>query len=170
MSLPKWLDRHLEHSILGVLLAILTILSFMNVVMRYVFGAGLSWSDEVCRYCLVLSGFFSLPCWIRYKSGIRVDLLINMFPEKLRTGFEFTCNIMMIIFLVILLKGTIDVHHTVSRVNQLTPALQLPKAYLYAAVAAAFSLAIVRYVQVIIMDIRKLKNGNTVETEGAAAL
>ena len=66
MMFLKWLDRHFEHTVLAVLLVVLTVLSFMNVVMRYGFQSGLSWSDEVCKYSLVLSGFFSMPCWKRY--------------------------------------------------------------------------------------------------------
>ena len=43
----KWLDKNFEICCMSVLLAIMTVLSFTNVVMRYCFNNALSWSDEV---------------------------------------------------------------------------------------------------------------------------
>lgn len=62
MKFLRWLDKHFEHVILAILLIVLTFFSFANVIMRYVLKGGISWSDEVCKYSLVLSGFFSVPC------------------------------------------------------------------------------------------------------------
>ncbi len=62
MNIVKWLDKNLELMILAFLLAVMSVLSFTNVIMRYCFHSALSWSDEICCYCLALSAFFSLPC------------------------------------------------------------------------------------------------------------
>lgn len=53
MRVLKWLDKNLEIGCMAVLLIIMTALSFTNVVLRYGFSSALSWSDEVCCYCLV---------------------------------------------------------------------------------------------------------------------
>ena len=64
MKLIRWLDKNFELTILAVLLAVMSVLSFANVIMRYCFKSALSWSDEVCCYCLALSASPS----IRYDS------------------------------------------------------------------------------------------------------
>ena len=55
----KWLDKNFEICCMSVLLAIMTVLSFTNVVMRYCFNNALSWSDEICCYCLAISAFLA---------------------------------------------------------------------------------------------------------------
>lgn len=147
MKILRWIDKHFEHVILALLLIILTILSFSNVISRYVFRNGLSWSDEVCKYALVLSGFFSVPCWIRNNTGIRVDALTDIFPEKVQEVLLYITDIVMIIFLGFMTKGAADLVKVCLSVNQKSPALQIPMAYLYGLVTFAFMLSIFRYVQ-----------------------
>ncbi|MGN1142161.1 MAG: TRAP transporter small permease [Oliverpabstia sp.] len=151
MKQLKWLDKHFEHVVLAVLLVVLTVLSFGNVIMRYVLKSGISWSDEVCKYALVLSGFFSIPCWIRYNTGIRVDALVELLPKKVRTVLLYLTDIMMIILLGVMAKGAIELVKTSMSVNQKSPALQIPMAYLYGTVAFTFILAIFRYIQMMIL-------------------
>lgn len=151
MNLLKWLDKHFEHVILAILLVILTALSFGNVVFRYMLKSGLSWSDEVCKYSLVLSGFFSIPCWIRHNTGIRVDALVELLPERIRTLLLYITDIIMIGLLGILTKGACNLVSTCAAVNQKSPALQLPMAWLYGLVAFAFILSVFRYVQMMIL-------------------
>lgn len=151
MNILKWLDKHFEHVILAILLIILTVLSFGNVVFRYVFQSGLSWSDEVCKYSLVLSGFFSIPCWIRYNTGIRVDALTDLFPKKIQTLLLYVTDIIMIVFFCFMTKGAADLVKTCLSVNQKSPALQIPMAYLYGLVVFAFVLSIFRYIQMMLL-------------------
>lgn len=147
----QWLDKHFEHTLLAVLLVVLTALSFMNVVLRYAFQSGLSWSDEVCKYSLVLSGFISMPCWIRYHQGIRVDAVVVMLPERIKTILLYATDVLMIGFLVFMTKGAVDMAASCAQINQKSPALQLPMAYLYGIIAFTFVLSIVRYLQAMVL-------------------
>ena len=63
MGIIRWLDRHLEEVLLSIFLIILITLTSVNVVLRYIFNSGLTWSDEVCKYCLIFSGFISIGYW-----------------------------------------------------------------------------------------------------------
>ena len=73
MKVLHWLDRNFELLILAIMLAVMCVLSFANVVMRYGFHHALTWSDEVCCYLLALSAFFCLPCAIRRGVSLKVD-------------------------------------------------------------------------------------------------
>ena len=65
MSVLKYLEKNFELIVMSILLAIFTVLMFTNVVLRYVAKTSIVWGDEVCRYALVASTFFSIPIWIR---------------------------------------------------------------------------------------------------------
>jgi TRAP-type C4-dicarboxylate transport system permease small subunit len=156
----KWLDKNFEYICLAGLLIVMTVLSFTNVVLRYVFNNALSWSDEVSCYCLAISAFISLSCSIRYRSAIRVDTLISIMPKALQSIFSFICNGIMVVFIAICIKGGLDVAANAMEVNQKSPALQLPVAILYYLMTFFFALALFRTIQTIVNDIRGKEEKN----------
>lgn len=157
MSFIKWLDKNFEYFCLAVFLVIMTVLSFANVIMRYFFHNALSWSDEVCCYCLTLSAFFCLSCSIRHRNAIRVDTFTAMLPEKVQKILNYVCDVIMILFMILCVKGGLDVAANAAEINQKSPALQIPVAWLYYVMTFCFVLGIVRCVQSIIQDIRGVK-------------
>lgn len=159
MKIVKWLDKNFELMILAFLLAVMSVLSFTNVIMRYCFHNALSWSDEICCYCLALSAFFSLPCAIRMGTSIQVDTFITMVPKSVRKVLEQVCNVMMIGFLALLLKGTFGIIGNAAKVGQASPALRIPLAQIYSIMAFAIMLGIVRYVQAIVLSFMKKSEG-----------
>lgn len=154
MRIVIWLEKNLEFVLLGIFLAVLTSFSFLNVVLRYVFNQGIPWSDEVCRYAFVLSGFFSVPAWIRHSTGIRLEAFVVLLPKAVQKILGYLISAVMLAFFCVMLYGALDVIEGARRIGQLSPALRLPMVYLYRLVAAAFLLAIVRLVQVTILRIK----------------
>ena len=155
MSILKKLDKNFEFICLAVLLAIMTVLSFANVVMRYCFKAPIFWSDEVCCYCLALSAFFCLPASIRYRTAIRVDTLTAVLPRSVQKVLQIVCDVIMIVFLAICVKGGIDVAANAAKIAQKSPALQIPVSFLYVIMTFCFLLAIFRSVQVIWLSMKE---------------
>ncbi|MBQ9197087.1 MAG: TRAP transporter small permease [Clostridia bacterium] len=152
MSLLKKLDKHFELVCLAILLIIMTVLSFANVVMRYCFKAPIYWSDEVCCYCLALSAFFCLPYSIRWRSAIRVDTFTSMLPKAVQRVLQIVCDVIMLAFLSICVKGGIDVASNAAKIAQKSPALQIPVHILYGVMTFCFLLAIFRTVQVMYLE------------------
>ena len=154
MSFIRKLDKNFEFFCLAGLLIIMTVLSFANVVMRYFFKAPIFWSDEVCCYCLALSAFLCLPCSIRYKSAIRVDTFVTLLPKFLQNLLSVICDVIIIAFLCVCVKGGYDVAGIAARIHQKSPALQIPVAYFYWFMTFCFALGIVRSIQSIIMTFK----------------
>ena len=152
MSIIKWLDKNFEYICLAVLLIIMTVLSFTNVVLRYVLKSPLSWSDEVCCYCLALSAFLALPCSIRNRVVIKVDTLTTLLPDGVNKILGTICHALMIVFLVICVKGGLDLAANAASVGQTSPALSIPVDKLYYFMTFCFALAIVRTIQIVILD------------------
>lgn len=149
MNILKWLDKNFELMILAILLAVMSVLSFANVIMRYGFHNALNWSDEVCCYCLALSAFVSLPCAIRMGTTIKVDTFTTLLPVPVQKWLEIICSAGMVIFLGWLFTGSLKITANAAAVNQASPALGIPIARLYTLMAAAIALAIFRYLQFI---------------------
>ncbi len=153
MSVLKWLDKNLEIGCMAVLLIIMTALSFTNVVLRYGFSSALSWSDEVCCYCLAISAFLSLPATIRNRSMIRVDTFMMMFSMRVQKVVSIVCTLLMGVFCTVLTGGAFRLLAVTVRSGQRSPALQIPVAYFYRAMTCCFILAVIRAVQVVVLDV-----------------
>lgn len=153
MALLRWLDKNLELTILALLLAALTFFSFINVVLRYGFSESIIWSDEFCRYCLVISGFMSIPCWLRHKTGLRVDALITLLPELTRKVLDYIVNIFLLFFFCYLLYGTEMVVARATKIKLLAPTLRFPMSYLYIIIGFCFALSVFRLLQMLVEQI-----------------
>ena len=142
----KWLDKNFEICCMSVLLAIMTVLSFTNVVM-------LSWSDEICCYCLAISAFLSLPATIRNRSMIRVDTFTTMLSKPVQKIITIVCTVIVGAFTVLLVKGGFDLIAVTAKTGQRSPALQIPVANFYWIMTICFVLAVLRAVQVVFLDV-----------------
>lgn len=49
----QFLNRYLEEILCVALMSVMTIIIFVQVIMRYVAHNSLSWSEELARYCFI---------------------------------------------------------------------------------------------------------------------
>lgn len=153
MAVLKWLDKNFEICCMALLLVVMTVLSFANVVMRYCFNNALSWSDEVCCYCLALSAFFSFPATIRNRTMLRVDTFTTMLSKSTQKVITIVCTVIVVLFSALLFKGGLDLIAVTMKTGQRSPALQMPVAYLYWVMTLCFIWSVFRGIQVVVLDI-----------------
>jgi TRAP-type C4-dicarboxylate transport system permease small subunit len=67
-----------------VIFIILTVVSIVEVVRRYLFGQSYPWSDEMCRYLLVWLGFFGGSLALRKNNLVRFDVGHDKLSEHTR--------------------------------------------------------------------------------------
>ena len=53
MSVIKWIDANAEKALASALLAMIVLLIFVNVFMRYIMNASLSWGEELTLWLFV---------------------------------------------------------------------------------------------------------------------
>ena len=146
----KGIEKNFELGVLAVLLGIMSVLSFANVIARYVFHNAIFWSDEICCFCLSLSAFFALPASIRLGVSIKVDTFTSILSRPLQKILTLICNVIMLIFLGLLTKGTFECMSKAIESKQASPALHIPMSVMYFLMGIAVILAILRYIQYII--------------------
>lgn len=159
MNVIKWLDRHLEEALLSVFLIVLIVLTSANVILRYVFNSGLTWSDEICKYCLIFSGFTSISYWVRNKSGICVDALLQILPAPARKVLGIITQVIVLLFFVWMFKCSVNVIKSIAKSKQVSATLQISMVYIYLAPVIGFGLAAIRVIQVMVIDFMAAKKG-----------
>lgn len=110
-------------------LAIIVILLFTNVVLRYVFDSGIIWSQELSRYLFVWLVF--LGAIVAFKDN--EHLSVNMFVKRLPSGIKKIAilinYLIMLWILYIILDGSWEM--TALNFGSKSPATGLPLSAIY---------------------------------------
>lgn len=73
-----------EETFISLLLVGMTLLVFLDVIMRFVFNTGISWSQEVTLYTMAWFVLFGASYGVKVGAHIGVDSFVKLFPEKIR--------------------------------------------------------------------------------------
>jgi TRAP-type C4-dicarboxylate transport system permease small subunit len=150
LKIIKWLDLHLEEALLVIFLAIITILTGLQVFMRYVMNASLTWSEELNRYLQVWSGFLCVGYCIKRGSDIKIDMFTLMLPKVVQKFLIVIISVISLVFFAIFARAAWGIITKILVSGQTSAAMKLPMEFLYAAPLVGFSLGILRLIQNII--------------------
>ncbi len=101
----KILDR-IEEWIVIVMLALMTLLTFLQVVMRYVFNSGYSWALELTTIFFAMMIFVGVSYGVRVGAHIGVDALVKTFPSGLRRATSIVVVLLCLLYAGLVLYGS----------------------------------------------------------------
>jgi len=84
IALLKKLDEYwaiVERVFIVLALSVMGIVVFIQVVLRYLFSAGIPWAEELARYLMVWAGFLGGSLATREKRHITIDIIPKILPE-----------------------------------------------------------------------------------------
>lgn len=119
-------------AVLAGLLAVMAILVFGNVVLRYVFGLSLSWVEELTRYMMIWLTWLGAGLALREGAHIAIDTLQQALPEIGARLLRTTVLLAMIGFFGALVW--LGWRYSVFAWQQETAVLRLPAGLVYLAI------------------------------------
>lgn len=158
MSLLKWLNDNIEEFLMAILLCLIVIIMGLQVIMRYVFNSSLPWSEELVRYFFVWTSFLSLSYCIKNESSIKVVQLINIMPKRVQYYMKVITNIIILLFLILLTKISIEVVVNTYLKHTTSPAVGLPMYLVQFSTVLGFILSVIRIIQSSLVTIKHSKN------------
>lgn len=147
-----YLEENFEEVLMVLLLAAISLVMMAQIIARFVFNAGFTWAEEFCRYGFVYSGMLSAGYCIRKNLTIRVDAVYNFFPKIVRRAIDLFGNLLMTAVFAYMAYGSIGL---IATTTSISPAIQLPMKYVYAAIPLGFGLGTIRGIQGLIKFFRK---------------
>ena len=151
----QWLDLHAEGTVIGLLVAAMAILMFIQCILRYVFHTGINWVEEVVVYFHVWCGFIGISYCVRHDNDMRIDLS-SVLPPKVARILKVVSDLLLMAFYVYMLITGVGVVQQLKRTGQASPAASIPMYYVYGAFAVGAALALLRYVQRVVLWIKKM--------------
>ena len=143
-DLTKRLLNHLEEWLLGAILALMALTTFVQIVARHC-GTPISFTEEVVRYLLVWITMLGIAAAAKRGSHIRVHAVSVLFP-RLRVVLLTLAGVCACLFLAVLVLYGAKVVWTVHR-TQRTEALNWPMWWAGMSIPVGAGLAIARTAQ-----------------------
>ena len=128
--LKKIFSNPLE-STLCVLLSTLSIVTFSQVIARYIFQAPLSWSEELARFLLLWLAMMSAAYAFKIKAHFALHFTIKFFPKRIQKLILLFVSLLVIIFLLGFIYYSF--RFVIGVRGHLAPALQIPMEIPYSA-------------------------------------
>lgn len=87
-------------------LTAMALLVFLNVVLRYGFNSGITWSEEMSRYLFLFMLFFGIAQAFRDGEHLAVDMVTRRCPPPIRKALGALSFGLMAFTLILLVKGS----------------------------------------------------------------
>jgi TRAP-type C4-dicarboxylate transport system permease small subunit len=121
VTLNRWL--------LIVLLAAMVVIVFANVVMRYLLGTSVIWSEEVARHLMIWMTFVGSGLALRTGAQLGIDTLQNALPPGAARALRIELVIGMLLLFVLLAWYGVD--YALRTRFQTSAALGISMMYVY---------------------------------------
>lgn len=142
----SFFDKLEERILIGGLWALLTMV-FAQVILRYFFNLTLNWIEEVARFLFLWLVWLGAGYVTRLRRHLRVEAFISILSPAARSKVEFMSLMIWIAFAAFLMWTGGQLTWMLLRRNQLSPVLQIPMGWAYAAVPVGVGLMLFRLLQ-----------------------
>lgn len=139
--------NRLEEGIMAALLALMTVPTFVQVVLRYVFNTGLVWSLEATTYSFGALVLIGMSYGVRTKSHIAVDLLTKNLPGKARHYVALFAVACCLVYAILMLYGSSVFVQRLFVLGNLARDVPAPKWLLTATMPVGFVLLAFRFLE-----------------------
>lgn len=97
-----------EENAIAVMLGLMTLLTFVNVILRYVFNSMLIWGLETVLVLFAWLVLFGIAYGFKITSHLGVDAILNIVSPATRRVLGIAAALISIAYAVLLLKGAWD--------------------------------------------------------------
>lgn len=104
MSFSKITDR-VEEGLIAFLLTVMTLISFTQVVARYVFNFSFVWALELVTYLFAFLIFFGMSYGVRVGGHIGVDALVKSLPPAKARVVATVATLLCMVYAAIVFYG-----------------------------------------------------------------
>ncbi|WP_234196789.1 TRAP transporter small permease [Pseudacidovorax sp. NFM-22] len=105
----RWIDRACRavENLVALMLAVMVVLVFGNVVLRYGFNSGILLSEEVSRWLFIWMTFLGALVALHERAHLGVDMVVGRLPPAGKKLCLLLSQLLMLYMLWLLLQGSI---------------------------------------------------------------
>jgi len=100
--------NEIEETAIALILAAMTILTFINVVLRYGYQTGLTWGLEAVSFLFAWLVLFGVSYAVKITAHLGVDAVTNLMSQPVRRAFALLAAVICVFYAILLMKGAWD--------------------------------------------------------------
>ena len=131
----RTLWKHPLEMSLCVLLVAIVVITFLQVLFRYVFQTSLAWTEELARYAFMWTAALSVGYAFKTKSHFALRFVVDRFGPDLKKITTSLVTLLMTVFLVIFTWKAIQ--YVQSADDQIAPGTGIPMKIPYSSAVLA---------------------------------
>jgi len=165
----KVLDRFEEWAMVSML-ALMTGITFLQVVLRYVFGDGFTWALEFSMICFAFMIFLGISYGVRVGAHIGVDALVKSLKGPLQRWVGVLAVLLSLVYVTMILLGSSEYVSKMKMVGIEFDDLPIEKWQVLIVMPIGYSLIAFRFLQVLWRLLSGKDQGLHLADEAAEAL
>jgi len=114
---------------IALCLAIMVVLVFGNVVLRYGFNLGITISEEISRWLFIWLTFLGAVVAVRERSHLGADIVVQRLPRNGRKACLIVGHLLMLFIVALMFKGSLD--QAIINWDNAAPTTGLPMSVIY---------------------------------------
>lgn len=159
-----------ENAIITISFIVMVVSAFSQVVNRNFIGAGVSWFEELSRYCMIYMVLLATEMGLRDGSQISVTMFVDRLPPKGRALMKIAARFVVVVFSAVVFYTSLDLLDKQISHGAKSPGLGAPMYIPYFALTLSFALITVVQTISIITRLMMLVRGEVIpEEEGSAS-
>ncbi len=164
------LIHKLEENIVALLLVAMTLLVFLEVVMRFGFNSGLIWIQEATLYTSAWFVLFGASYGVRIGAHIGVDVAVKLLPEPMRRVAGLIAISLCFVYCGLFLMGSWDYLQLMHMINIEMEDLPIPKWMAMMIMPVGFVLLVIRFAELGWAILTGKKDGFHLADEGKESM
>jgi C4-dicarboxylate transporter DctQ subunit len=140
----RWLER-LEEGLIAFLLALMTVITFVQVIARYVFNYSFVWALELVFFLFVWLIFIGMSYGVRTGSHIGMYAVVKMPGLRFGRLLTFPAIVLCIVYSAILFYGSWHYVSAIYRIGNYAQDLPVPVWVPHLALPIGFALLTIRF-------------------------
>lgn len=141
----KRIVANLDVIVASAALAVLIILTFLGVIMRYLVGQPFTWMEELQLFCMVWIVFAAGGAAFRTGSHVAIEMVVEMFSEKIQKAMEYAVDVIVLLVVGFLFYCSIRFLNVFVANGRTTSMLGIPMQIQYGIAPVSYILMIVSY-------------------------
>lgn len=129
-----------------LLLVVMTVLMFVEITARYIFGSSFIWIEELTRYLFIWLTFISAAYVTATQSHIRVDAALSIFPKAALPAIKKIGLLIWLVFAAGITYVGFNYSLTMLDVGGKSPSLGLAKGIVYLGIPIGYLLMTIRLI------------------------
>lgn len=99
---------NIEETFIALMLGLMTMITFANVIARYVFNVNILWALEATVFLFAWMVLIGVSYGVKKNFHLGVDVVVNALPSPLKKIFSLIAVSACLLFCIMILKGSFD--------------------------------------------------------------